>query len=104
MEQYNKLIRDKIPAIIEQDNKQYTTRKLNDSAYSEKLKEKLLEEVDEYIESGSLEELADILEVLRSIANNNDVQFEEIEQIRKDKKEKRGGFEEQILLIEAEKD
>jgi len=64
---YNKLIRDKIPQIIKQTGKNCTIAILSDEEYIKKLNEKLLEEVKEYLESGSVEELADISDVIHAI-------------------------------------
>jgi predicted house-cleaning noncanonical NTP pyrophosphatase (MazG superfamily) len=60
---YNKVVRDKIPEIIEADNCNLKTHIANEEEYWEKLKEKLNEEVQEFIKEDTKEELADILEV-----------------------------------------
>jgi predicted house-cleaning noncanonical NTP pyrophosphatase (MazG superfamily) len=99
---YNKLIRDRIPEIIEEAGKEYKIRELNDEEYLAKLKEKLQEEVDEYLESNEIEELADILEVIRALAAAHDTNMKNIEQIRTKKANKRGAFEKRLLLIESE--
>ena len=98
MIKYNKLIRDKIPAIIQANDKSCKTRILEQSEYTEMLKKKLLEECNEYLESGESEELADILEVLKALGVNDGVSWHEVEQTRLDKLEKRGGFRERVLL------
>ncbi|TDT46070.1 nucleoside triphosphate pyrophosphohydrolase [Fonticella tunisiensis] len=64
---YNKLIRDRISEIIEVSGKKCEVRRLNDDEYLEKLNEKLMEELKEYYESGSIEELADLVEVVHAI-------------------------------------
>ncbi len=100
--QYDKLIRDRIPEIIEEAGKEYEIRELNDEEYQAKLKEKLQEEVDEYLESNKPEELADILEVIRALASMHCEDIDFLETIRKKKKDNRGGFSKRLLLIEAE--
>ena len=95
---YNKLVRDKIPEIIEKDGKTCTYSVLSDEEYLKKLDEKLGEELAEYQESKSLEELADLLEVMRAVAAARGSSMEEVEKIRQEKARKRGGFEKKILL------
>jgi len=102
MIQYDKLIRDRIPEIIEEAGKDYEIRKLNDEEYHKKLNEKLQEEVDEYLESNEIEELADILEVIRALARGRGTSMEKLEKIREEKAKKRGGFAKRLLLIEAD--
>lgn len=95
---YNKLVRDKIPEIIEKDGKTCTCSVLSDEEYLKKLDEKLGEELAEYQESKSMEELADLLEVMRAVAAARGSSMEEVEKIRQEKARKRGGFEKKILL------
>lgn len=102
MIKYNKLIRDKIPEIIEADGKDYEVRKLQDDEYLESLNTKLQEELDEYQESGEIEELADLLEIIYAILDHKDISREELETIRKKKKKSRGGFAEKLFLIGVE--
>ena len=99
---YNKLVRDKIPQIIAASGKNCVTEVLQEDAYLQKLDEKLSEELAEYQESKSLEELADLLEVMAAVVKARGYTWEELERIRARKREKRGGFEERILLIESE--
>ena len=102
MIKYNKLIRDKIPEIIEADGKDYEVEKLEDDEYLKSLNTKLQEELDEYQESGEIEELADLLEIIYAILDYKDISREELEQIRKEKKQERGGFSRKLLLIGVE--
>ena len=95
---YHKLVRDRIPEIIEKDGKQCICSILSDEDYLLMLDQKLDEELREYQESKSLEELADLLEVMRSVALARGGSIEILEQIRIQKAEKRGGFEKRILL------
>ena len=98
---YNKLVRDRIPEIIEDSGKQCVYTVLNEEAYLAMLDEKLTEELKEYQESKSMEELADLLEVMMAVAVARGSSIGEIEAIRADKAEKRGGFAKRILLHEV---
>jgi predicted house-cleaning noncanonical NTP pyrophosphatase (MazG superfamily) len=93
---YNKLVRDNIPEIIK--NLAPTTHIANDNEFYQKLKEKLIEEVNEFINSDNFEEIADILEVIDSIIDYKKFNKQEILTIKKDKKIKRGGFDKRIIL------
>lgn len=98
---YSKLVRDRIPEIIESSGKSCICEVLTDEHYIEMLDAKLNEELGEYQESKSMEELADLLEVVRAVALARGSSFEEIEAIRKAKAEKRGAFEKKLLLKEV---
>lgn len=95
---YHKLVRDRIPEIIEKDGKQCVCSILSEEDYIRLLDQKLDEELKEYQESKSMEELADLLEVIRSVALARGSSIEEVEQIRTEKAEKRGSFDKRILL------
>lgn len=101
---YNKLVRDRIPEIIESNGKKCVYSTLSDEEYLARLDEKLNEELAEYQESKSMEELADLLEVVRAVAAARGSSIEEVEAIRRDKAAKRGGFEKKILLTEVTTD
>ena len=94
----NKLVRDKIPEIILKDNELPSTRILNDEEYIQELNKKLQEEVNEYLEAENIEEMVDILEVIRAILDYKGVTYEEIEEKRIKKATKRGAFKEKIYL------
>ena len=96
--QYHKLVRDRIPEIIESDGKTCTWETLSDADYLSLLEEKLNEELAEYQQSKSLEELADLLEVMQAVLKARGWTWEELEQVRAEKAAKRGGFEKKILL------
>ena len=98
---YNKLVRDKIPKIIETSGNTCTTRILSDDEYIEMLDKKLNEECAEYHADKNIEELADMLEVIYAIAKAKGTSIEELEKVRLEKAENRGGFDEKILLIET---
>ncbi len=98
---YNKLVRDKIPEIIESSGKRAITEILADEKYIEMLNQKLLEEVNEFLESGTVEELADIGEVMHAILAYKGVSIDEFQRVRLEKLESRGGFKDRIMLIEV---
>ena len=62
----------------------------------------LLNELNEYLESGEIEELADLEEVLRAILDIKGCSYDKFESIRKQKAEKRGAFKEKIFLESTE--
>lgn len=99
---YEKLVRDRIPEIIESTGGVCRTRVLGDAEYLAALDAKLREELDEYLADGSIEELADLLEVLRACAAARGCSLDELEAVRSRKAEERGGFEKRILLIDVE--
>lgn len=98
MKVYNKLVRDKIPEIIEADGKECKTRILSNDEYIAALEAKLNEEVAEYQADKNLEEMADVLEVLQAICVARGYSLTELEVMRAKKAEKRGGFKEKIFL------
>lgn len=98
MKVYNKLVRDKIPEIIEADGKTCKTRILSDKEYIDSLEAKLNEEVAEYQADKNLEEMADVLEVLQAICIARGYSLEELEALRAQKAGARGGFAEKIFL------
>lgn len=103
---YDKLVRDFIPQVINSDGKQCRTRILDEEEYKKELNIKLKEESEEYHTAQnskeSLEELADMLEVIRALATVHGASWEELEEVRKKKAEKRGGFQERVYLIDVE--
>lgn len=98
---YNKLVRDNIPEIVEQNGEIANIRILNDYEYSLRLREKLLEEVNEFLsnEKDSVEELADIYEVILAILKKNGVSFKDFETVQKQKLLKNGAFDKRIFLL-----
>lgn len=95
---HNKLVRDKIPQIIQASGKTCITRTLAEAEYIAALNGKLQEELNEYLADGSMEELADLLEVMMACAKARGHDFAVVEAIRREKAEKRGGFEQRIFL------
>ncbi len=97
-----KLVRDKIPEIIKKDNKNPITHIADDKEYWDLLKEKLQEEIDEFIKDENKEEFADVLEVLYAVSDFKEWNFQELEQLRKEKSDKRGKFKDKIILDKVE--
>lgn len=95
---YHKLVRDRIPEIIEAGGKICMTEILSDEDYLRFLDAKLNEELAEYQESKSLEELADLLEVMQAVVKARGWTWDQLEQVRQDKAKKRGGFDKKLLL------
>ncbi|MBR6666847.1 MAG: nucleoside triphosphate pyrophosphohydrolase [Clostridia bacterium] len=95
---HGKLVRDRIPEIIESAGKRCQTRILVEEEYLAALDAKLHEELAEYQADKSMEELADLLEVMMAVAEARGHSFAEIEALRREKAEKRGGFRQRIWL------
>ena len=99
---FNKLVRDKIPEIIEGNGETAITRILDDEEYRRelylKLKEETLEVVNSDTSEHTIEELADVYEVLSAIAALEGKNMDDVVEIAKEKKLKRGGFQKRIFL------
>jgi len=94
-----KLVRDHIPEIIEEDGRTCYWRKVNDhSEHMMRLKHKIIEETDEFIENPSCEEAADMLEVVKTFININGLKFEDVVKTAKKKAKKRGSFQDGVIL------
>ena len=98
MKTYNKLIRDNIPQIIESSGKRCQTRILPDREYLKQLDAKLQEELAEYLQSGAIEELCDIAEVIRALVLAKGYTLEQFETIRQQKVLTNGAFEQKLFL------
>lgn len=98
---YNKLVRDRIPEIIEASGKNCIVEILSEERYLEMLDAKLDEELAEYHKDQNIEELADLLEVLLAVAKARGYSCEELETVRLEKAKKRGGFDKKMLLKEV---
>lgn len=98
---YNKLVRDRIPEIIEASGKSCVTEILSDEAYLRLVDAKLDEELAEYHSDQNIEELADLLEVIYAAAMARGYTLEQLESVRAAKAEKRGAFAYKILLKEV---
>ena len=101
---YNKLVRDKIPEIIEASGAKCTSEILNDEDYIRMIDSKLSEELAEYHADQNIEELADLLEVIYAAAVARGYSIEELEAVRAKKRMARGGFEKKLLLVSVEED
>lgn len=99
---YNKLVRDKIPEIIAESGAKCETRVLDIPEYTAALRAKLREEIAEYEESGELDELADIIEVVYALARASGHGREALEAARANKAAARGGFVKRLLLLSVE--
>ncbi len=84
--------------MIEQTRKTFRTRILNEDEYRSYLNLKLQEELEEYLESGDVSELADMVEVINTIVKTKGVSPDAFEELREEKKKARGGFDKQLLL------
>lgn len=98
---YHKLVRDKIPEIIESQGKTCKVRTLSTEDYIKMIDAKLDEELAEYHEDQNIEELADLMEVIYAAAKARGYSVDELESVRVKKVEKRGAFEKMILLEEV---
>jgi|SRR3989344_4203612 len=98
---YDKLVRDKIPDYIKSKGGNVIFHIANDKEYWLKLKEKLHEEVSEFLKAESIEEMADILEVIDAIINYKSFSRKELENIKNKKAKERGKFQDKIILDES---
>ncbi len=96
MEQYEKLVRDGIPEILDKKNIPYERREASAEEYKRELINKLTEECGEFAEAGAVEELADVMEVVETLKKLPE--YANVEEVRKKKREERGGFEKRIIL------
>jgi predicted house-cleaning noncanonical NTP pyrophosphatase (MazG superfamily) len=98
---YNKLVRDNVPDIIKGKGEDVSFHIAEDIEYIEKLKEKLVEEAQEFSQEETLEEIADLLEVVDAIMAHKGFSEQELQEIKKLKAEKRGKFQRRIILEES---
>jgi predicted house-cleaning noncanonical NTP pyrophosphatase (MazG superfamily) len=99
---YNKAVRDLIPDIITQSGKACRVETLSPEEYHTKLTEKLSEELQEYLASNDVTELADLVEVVYGILEMKGITITEFEQLRLAKKQERGGFSKRVFLVSVE--
>lgn len=100
---YNKLVRDKIPEVIQAAGKTCTIEKISDNQkVISLLEEKFLEEWVEYQEAKNVEEIADLIEVLLSLSERLGTSRDDLMKIIDQKAEKRGGFKEGIFLVSVD--
>lgn len=98
---HNKLVRNRIPELIEASGRTCITEVLPDDAYIRGLDAKLNEELAEYQESKSLEELADLLEVMGAVVKARGYTWEDLTRLRKEKRACHGAFDQRIFLKEV---
>ena len=98
---YNKLVRDKIPEIIKKKGEKCKTHIANVEEYWGKLKEKLQEEIKEFSENETIEEMADILEIIDAVCSYKKFGKGKLESIKKQKAKERGRFKKKIILEES---
>lgn len=99
---YNKLVRDRVPELIEESGRKQVSRTLNEEEYEQALMDKIVEEIEEYRLSKNEEEIADIYEVLDCLVKLKDYEPMHIDYLRLIKREARGSFHKRILLEEVE--
>lgn len=102
---YNKLVRDKIPEEINNsDGKKANYKILNDNEYIQELDKKLFEEAHEFVEEHSVDELADLMEVIYAIMKTKNISFEDVKIARDVKNKKKGAFKDKVYLISVEQE
>jgi predicted house-cleaning noncanonical NTP pyrophosphatase (MazG superfamily) len=102
IKKYRKLIRDNIPAIIKKDGKTCQVVVLDDKEYLVALTDKLGEELKEYQADFSMEELADMQEVINAIVKANGLSKEQFDALREKKRLTNGGFDKKLMLLEVD--
>ena len=98
MKVYDKLVRDRIPEIIEASGSKCEIETVSDEVALEYLYKKLHEEVEELLSDKNLDEIADIMEVLFAIGKKYGYSENEVLNRRNEKKYARGGFENNLIL------
>ena len=102
---YNKLVRDKIPEEINNlEERKANYRILEDNEYIQELDKKLFEEAHEFIEEHSVEELADLTEVIETIMETKNISYNDVEIARELKNKKKGSFKDKVYLIDVEQE
>jgi len=103
---YSKLVRNRIPDIIESCGGSCEYRVLGKDEYVEALKAKLVEEAQELLETDDAEgfvwELSDVMEVIDCLLEAAGVSMSAVREVQRRKREKRGGFEKHLFLISSE--
>lgn len=107
MKQHNKLVRDRILEILDQKGVGHVSRVLDAAEFKEELLKKLLEESSEVVEAASnqkelIKEIGDVLEVIDAIVSEFGLSDAEIQKVKLERHEKRGGFEKKIFLVSTQ--
>lgn len=97
-----KLVRDRIPEIIQAKGGTPHVRRLGQKEFLEKLRHKLQEEVTEYLQEPSVEELCDIQTVVESLAEQHGFSKQDLDAAVEQKKFERGGFQKRLYLLSKE--
>jgi len=103
---HRKLVRDKIPELIKSNGEVLETAVLDKVTFEKELKKKLVEEAKELIiapKKDLVNELADVLELVKSLADHYKIPFEDLEKYQAEKRKKRGGFRKRIYLVWSSK-
>jgi len=99
---HRKLIRDKIPEVMKAAGSKWELKKLAVKDFEKELKKKLVEESNELVKAPKKEivnELADVLELTKSIADHFKIKFSTVEKFQIEKRKKRGGFKKKLFLV-----
>lgn len=99
---HRKLVRDKIPDLIKAHGDELETTVLDKAQFEKELRKKLVEESKELIEAKEedlVNELADVLELVKSLASHHKIPFKYLERYQAEKRKKRGGFGKRIYLV-----
>jgi predicted house-cleaning noncanonical NTP pyrophosphatase (MazG superfamily) len=100
---YDKLVRDDIPEIVEANGERPVVHHVEGEEYTQRLLDKLDEEVGEYRSDRTVEELADVLEVVHALCGTYGVDWSELQQQREQKADRRGQFKDGIVLEHVER-
>lgn len=102
-DEYDKLVRDRIPEVIRADGEQPVTHRADDAEFADRLADKLVEEATEFRESGQTAELADVLAVLDAIQAHRGVSDDRLRELQAEKAASRGEFEDRVVLDRVER-
>ena len=102
MREYDKLVRDRIPEVVRENDETPVTHTVDGEAYRERLREKLVEEATEFRDDPTVEELGDVLDVVAAIREAEPVDESDLQRKRQAKAAQRGGFEDGVVLDRVE--